>query len=52
MRSDILVLAITLPATNIALETQWLEDNTSCWDGLFLGALLVLGSAIYNIPHL
>ena len=34
----------TFPETNISPENQWLEDEISFWDGLFSGAMLVLGS--------
>ena len=33
----------TLPEANIASENQWLEDENSSWDGLFLGAMFVSG---------
>ena len=34
----------TLPETNIAPQKWWLEDVMSFWEGLFSGAMLVLGS--------
>ena len=43
----------TLPKTNIVPENQRLEDEISCNDGLFLGAMLVSGrvAACFLILH-
>ena len=30
-------MEVTLPETNITPEKQWLEDEMSVWDTLFLG---------------
>ena len=38
----------TLPETNIGPENGWLGVPVSFWDGLFSGAMLVLGS-VYMI---
>ena len=38
----------TLPETNVAPENGWLADDMSFWDGLFSGAMLVLGS-VYSL---
>ena len=38
-------ILVTLPETNIASENGWL-DATCLWEGLFSGAMLVLGSVL------
>ena len=38
----------TLPATNIAPENWWLEDEISFWEGPFRGELLVFGRVVYR----
>ena len=43
----------TLPATNIAPENQWLEDEISFWDGLFSRAFAVsFRECIYSLDFL